>query len=130
MKRLIIATLLLTWVWSAAAGRNFGPWSADPRHPTMQSSGSNRAPENKIASSSPFSLAFAFWSRLLTRVDGPRCAHQPTCSAYAHQAMARHGLPLGAWLALNRLMRGAHSSVLRRLPTIRNAHGIFYLDPL
>ena len=32
------------------------------------------------------------------------CRHHPSCSTYAHEAIARHGAR-GAWLALKRLLR-------------------------
>lgn len=132
MTRLCALLVLLSLLpASQARADDFGPWSNNPRHPSMEKTitpppvhGAGRL------ASSPFGLAGLLWSRLLTRIDGPRCAHQPSCSAYAQQAMARYGLPKGAWLALNRLMRGAHSSVLRRLPMIRKVSGIFFSDPL
>lgn len=36
---------------------------------------------------------------------GNTCRHLPTCSEYAHEAIARHGLLPGAWLALKRVLR-------------------------
>jgi len=36
---------------------------------------------------------------------GPACRHLPTCSEYADEAIRRHGLPRGGWLALRRLGR-------------------------
>lgn len=36
---------------------------------------------------------------------GPHCRFTPTCSEYAREAIARHGLGRGAWLALKRLAR-------------------------
>lgn len=36
---------------------------------------------------------------------GNACRHQPTCSEYAYEAIARHGLLPGSWLALNRVAR-------------------------
>jgi putative membrane protein insertion efficiency factor len=35
----------------------------------------------------------------------PRCRYLPTCSDYAIEALARHGVAAGAWLALRRLLR-------------------------
>jgi len=36
-----------------------------------------------------------------------RCRFYPTCSAYAAEAIARHGAAHGSWLALRRLVKCA-----------------------
>lgn len=36
---------------------------------------------------------------------GNSCRHLPTCSEYAYEAIARHGLWSGGWLALFRVLR-------------------------
>jgi uncharacterized protein len=35
----------------------------------------------------------------------PSCRYLPSCSEYAAEAIATHGAPYGAWLALRRLLR-------------------------
>lgn len=40
---------------------------------------------------------------LISPLSGPKCRFYPTCSAYAAQALARHGLGAGLWLSLRRL---------------------------
>jgi putative membrane protein insertion efficiency factor len=36
---------------------------------------------------------------------GPACRFHPSCSEYAQQAIDRHGLARGGWLAARRLCR-------------------------
>lgn len=47
--------------------------------------------------------------RLYQRLAPPfvrgSCRHLPTCSEYAREAIARHGVVRGGWLALRRLGR-------------------------
>ncbi len=42
---------------------------------------------------------------VLSPVLGQNCRFQPTCSAYALDAVAAHGPWRGAWLALRRVVR-------------------------
>ena len=35
----------------------------------------------------------------------PSCRFSPTCSEYTRQALLKHGIPRGTWLALRRLSR-------------------------
>ncbi len=41
----------------------------------------------------------------LSPLVGGHCRHIPTCSEYAYEAVARHGLLPGSWLALKRVAR-------------------------
>jgi putative component of membrane protein insertase Oxa1/YidC/SpoIIIJ protein YidD len=80
-------------------------------------------------SANPLYLASLFYANFLTRTDGPRCQHLPTCSRFANQAVARHGL-LGIPLGLDRLIQPPFSSALRPLPEIDHLGTLRHFDPL
>jgi putative membrane protein insertion efficiency factor len=42
---------------------------------------------------------------VLSPFIGPSCRHLPTCSEYAEEAIRRHGVLKGSWLAVARLGR-------------------------
>jgi putative membrane protein insertion efficiency factor len=48
-----------------------------------------------------------FYSRAISPALPPRCRFYPTCSAYAAEAVERHGAARGTWLALRRLAKCA-----------------------
>ena len=50
-------------------------------------------------------LLIRAYQRLAPPLVRGACRHQPSCSEYAAQAIARHGLARGGWLALRRLGR-------------------------
>ncbi|MCX8006575.1 MAG: membrane protein insertion efficiency factor YidD [Coriobacteriia bacterium] len=45
------------------------------------------------------------YQRLISPLLPASCRFYPTCSAYAAEALERHGLVLGAWLAVRRVAR-------------------------
>ncbi len=49
--------------------------------------------------------ALRAYHRFVSPALPPACRFEPSCSAYAAQAVSAHGLLRGAWLALRRLLR-------------------------
>jgi uncharacterized protein len=45
------------------------------------------------------------YQRLISPLLAPRCRFAPSCSAYALEALRRHGAARGLWLAVRRLAR-------------------------
>ncbi|MEM9573890.1 MAG: membrane protein insertion efficiency factor YidD [Pseudomonadota bacterium] len=46
-----------------------------------------------------------FYQLTLSGFVGNTCRHIPTCSEYGYEAIARHGLLRGSWLAAKRVAR-------------------------
>lgn len=49
--------------------------------------------------------ALRLYQRTLSPALPAACRFTPTCSEYAHEAISRHGLRRGSWLAAGRLLR-------------------------
>ncbi len=52
-----------------------------------------------------FQSVFKLYYWLISPLLGSRCRFAPSCSEYAHQALAEHGALKGLWLTLARLGR-------------------------
>lgn len=50
-------------------------------------------------------LPIRFYRYVISPWLGPNCRYLPTCSAYAIEAIERHGALKGSWLAMRRLAR-------------------------
>lgn len=51
------------------------------------------------------SLPIRAYRLLLSPLIGKNCRYHPTCSAYALEALERHGPIRGSWLAIRRIAR-------------------------
>ncbi len=77
----------------------------------------------------PAAFPVAFYQHVAPgRVDGRSCPSWPVCSAYARRALARHGLLVGSWLVLDRLIH--EGGDLARGPVVRAPDGLRVYDPL
>lgn len=45
------------------------------------------------------------YRRFVSPLKPPCCRYHPTCSLYAQQAIERHGILRGVWLAFRRVLR-------------------------
>jgi len=52
-----------------------------------------------------FTLPVHFYRLVISPLLGSNCRYQPTCSAYALEALQRHGAFKGGWLAIRRISR-------------------------
>ena len=50
-------------------------------------------------------LPILLYRYIISPMIGPRCRYMPTCSAYALEALERHGPIRGGWLAFRRITR-------------------------
>jgi len=46
-----------------------------------------------------------FYQGSVSPIRPPACRFQPTCSQYGYEAIERHGVLKGSWLALRRIGR-------------------------
>jgi len=53
----------------------------------------------------PLRLAIRGYRYFVSPLLGPACRFYPSCSQYAEQALERHGLFHGGWLAARRICR-------------------------
>jgi len=78
--------------------------------------------------STPQGFSIHFYQHVLGHLDGRACPSYPVCSAYAREAIAKHGALVGSWLMIDRLIHEIDD--LDRGPWI-NWHGEKRLyDPL
>lgn len=52
-----------------------------------------------------FLTLIRFYQRHISPLTPASCRFTPTCSAYAYEAILKHGSFKGTWLALKRLLR-------------------------
>lgn len=103
------------------------PLRVDPDVPEAALEGANVV--GAALSSNPLFLAALVYANFITKVDGPRCQHMPTCSRFASQAVAKHGV-LGILMGLDRVIAPPLSSPLRLLPEVHVGGVVRHYDPV
>ena len=53
----------------------------------------------------PLIVLIRFYQICISPLKPPTCRFTPTCSAYALEALRKHGLFKGSWLAIRRILR-------------------------
>ena len=53
----------------------------------------------------PLVVLIKFYQLCISPFTPPSCRFTPTCSQYALEALRKHGLFKGSWLALRRILR-------------------------
>lgn len=53
----------------------------------------------------PLILLIRLYQLLISPLKAPACRFYPTCSHYALQAVEKHGVFLGSWMAIKRLIK-------------------------
>lgn len=91
----LLFLMLLSWPVSAPAAPEWGPWGTTDAKPAVPAAAHD---------TSPLDWGVRFFQNYISPVDGPRCPMYPTCSAYARQALAKHGPWLGTMLTVDRLI--------------------------
>jgi putative component of membrane protein insertase Oxa1/YidC/SpoIIIJ protein YidD len=65
--------------------------------------------DDPALSSNPVKLGFGFmfnvWRDVLSKLDGPKCPHYPTCSQFSRESIGRYGPAWGLVMTGNRLAR-------------------------
>jgi len=79
-------------------------------------------------------LTADWWIRLFQRkvspVDGPSCSFSPTCSAYAMEAVRKHGLLAAIPMAAERVMRDHRPQNPDRYSLVEQDGTFYYHDPV
>jgi len=110
-------TCLLAVPITAQAGSDWGPWQ------TPVAATASAEPQLE-----PLQSGIRFFQRFISPVDGPRCPMYPTCSAYAMQAVQKHGPLVGSFITVDRLLHES-GPAFHDYP-IRVGGRIRFLDPL
>ncbi len=117
MRMRMPAALLILSAFPALPALAEEPWSADARHPVVSAPAPAKPDASPSLLARPLDAAVRLYQRHISPLDGPRCPMYPTCSAYAREALRRHGLFMGILMTVDRLLQ--EGEVHARAPRIR-----------
>lgn len=76
----------------------------------------------------PLVQGVRFFQRYISVVDSPRCPMYPTCSAYALQAMDKHGPWIGMFMTVDRILH--ETNPLEQTHPLTGYERLRYYDPV
>ena len=103
---LLLACGLALWPAGTRAETPFGPFST-PAAPVTeearaeQARGGSHGAQGNRGRGHFLYLGYRFYQKIVSPMDGARCAHAPTCSRFAYQAVRRRGFLLGLMLSVD-----------------------------
>jgi len=53
----------------------------------------------------PFIFLIKIYQKIISPIIGPKCRFTPTCSNYTVEALKKHGIFKGSWLAVKRIAK-------------------------
>ncbi|MDF1565154.1 MAG: membrane protein insertion efficiency factor YidD [Deltaproteobacteria bacterium] len=128
---LLVLAALAPAAAPAAPAASFGPFGTAAAPVTREARPERAGGRAPAPDRSHFlHLGYRFYQGVVSPIDGPRCAHRPTCSRFAYQAVRKKGFLLGLLLSVDRLWNDGRSSVLRQLPRLATAAGPRFWDPV
>ena len=116
-KTWILALLLCAVASNDVQAADWGPWET----PKLRARQADRG-------GTLFPALIRGFQKYVSPVDGPRCSMYPTCSAYALQAVRKHGPLFGVLLTVDRLYHEG-DPVERQQPIAIHGYRRFH-DPL
>ncbi len=100
MKKLLFILLIIIIPLSGLGD----PWSVSEKSPVIPQIQSKQSISRSFWDNR-FEHGYYFYQKIVSPGDGARCGMYPTCADYGYQAMRRHGMTIGSWMAADRLMR-------------------------
>lgn len=104
------------------------PWSISDKSPVILEKSKAIVSETSFWDNR-FDYGYYFYQKVISPADGARCEFYPTCTDYGYQAIQKHGLFLGGWMATDRFMRD-HGHPLEQYEQITKFEKRRYYDPL